>query len=98
MNRLKSKLFFLLSCFGLLLISAITASGQTAPSTPPIVDHRQRSTTIRQDIHTDIGGYSRRGRIPRIRYGVTIITQDLKIKSTVRNRPPYVRIPFPSRY
>ena len=60
------------------------------------VDHRQRTTTTRQDVQVDSGGggwgsWGGFGR-PRVRYRVTRIDQNVRIQSSVQNRPPYVRV------
>ncbi len=92
------KVFLLVFCFGVMFFAVSTAKAQDSEqvrSSPPLVEHRQRTRTVRQDIRTNIGGsYSRRWR-PRIDYRVTVITQDVDIRSTVRNRPPYVRVYTP---
>ena len=93
------KIFFFIFCLGVMFFAASSANSQDfrqVRNSPPLVEHRQRTTTVRQDIRTNIGGsYSRRWR-PRVDYRVTIITQDVDIRSTVRNRPPYIRVYTPS--
>lgn len=58
------------------------------------VDHRQRTTTTRQDIQVDSGGSWGWGRFgqPRVRYRITRIDQNVRIQSTVQSYPPYVRV------